>query len=115
MFYMSRVLGTNVLIALNKLIESKSINGVMLLPPAQLEATEANTLLARRPLRLRMLNATYCTPSPAGLHLLHPKPCRAPPTAPQALPVSTYCTPSPAGLHLIPLSTCRTSEEDLSA
>lgn len=70
MFYMSRVLGTNVLIALNKLIESKSINGVMLLPPAQLEATEANTLLARRPLRLRMLNATYCTPSPAGLHLI---------------------------------------------
>lgn len=64
MFYMSRVLGTNVLIALNKLIESKFINGVMLLPPAQLEATETNTLLARPPLRFRMLNATYCTPTP---------------------------------------------------
>lgn len=75
MFYMSRVLGTNVLIALNKLIESKSINGVMLLPPALLETTEANTLLAQPPLRLRMLNATYCTPTPARALVT----CRAPP------------------------------------
>lgn len=49
MFYMSCVLGTNVLIALNKLIDSKSIHRVILLPPAQLEATEANTLLALSP------------------------------------------------------------------
>ena len=43
MFYMSCVLGTNVL------IDSKSIPRVILLTPAQLEATEANTLLALSP------------------------------------------------------------------
>lgn len=60
MFYMSCVLETNVLIALNKLIDSKSISGVMLLPPRPTPCWPGL-------LKLRMLNATYGTQHLPGL------------------------------------------------
>lgn len=65
MFYMSRILGTNVLIALNKLIESKSISGVMLLPPTQLEATGQHPA-----------GPASSQAQGAKCHLLHPNPCQ---------------------------------------
>lgn len=56
MFYMSCVLGTNVLIALNKLIDSKSVDGAMLLPPPPAGPASPYAQDATAP---------HCTPTPA--------------------------------------------------